>query len=419
MKKIRPINLKGPRLYFTELDPKDKYFSPESAVRKLKLSLLTKKSVVVAASSLFHDKIAGLVVKSKLNKLINDGIILPALRSDFSSVNDFFDNYKADGYSTFGRSVFNHAVGSVVTWNLQDNSSFFENSFNSQLSNPNSFLRKSTGLSHRDILHISDSINLAISKNGFLSREIISDSTVFLDKTNKDIISNLSNLIYRISGSIAVNSDPHFPESNMTVLNHSEVNSVSDENIFWDIFVETIVEATTPQFRIPISKLDSLSFSDIEKLRIGLIDDGFIEKYDRIITTVRDLKHIKSVDDLCSIENNLANSISYIQAKFNEQIKKELSLDKNTDRIEDGLIEFASTVARIGLHSSIFPIFSTLKGLPKIIALCSPKTASNISNKVKITKNWINSRFEWSVREKKVLLDGYENIFMYHFPTRK
>jgi len=60
-----------------------------------------------------------------------------------------------------------------------------------------------------------------------------------------------------------------------------------------------------------------------------------------------------------------------------------------------------------------------LKGLPKIIALCSPKTASNILNKVKITKNWINNRFEWSTREKKVLLEGYENIFMYNFPTRK
>ena len=52
---ILPEALTGPRSYFTDIDPKDPSYDQIDVVRKLKLQLLTKQNIVIAASSLFHD----------------------------------------------------------------------------------------------------------------------------------------------------------------------------------------------------------------------------------------------------------------------------------------------------------------------------------------------------------------------------
>jgi hypothetical protein len=49
-----PDTLSGPRSFFTDIDPTDPNYDKRDAITKLKLQLLTKERIVVAASSLFR-----------------------------------------------------------------------------------------------------------------------------------------------------------------------------------------------------------------------------------------------------------------------------------------------------------------------------------------------------------------------------
>ena len=54
-KSIDPKKLSGPRSFFTDIDPRDPDYQEKEIERKLKLQLLTKDRIVIAASSLFSN----------------------------------------------------------------------------------------------------------------------------------------------------------------------------------------------------------------------------------------------------------------------------------------------------------------------------------------------------------------------------
>jgi hypothetical protein len=79
---ITPDKLTGPRSYFTDFDPHDKNCDIQTIERKLKLQLLTKEKIIIAASSLFHDKSLEFCRADKgLIKALEKGILVPAIRN--------------------------------------------------------------------------------------------------------------------------------------------------------------------------------------------------------------------------------------------------------------------------------------------------------------------------------------------------
>ncbi len=114
---IFPNTLKGPRSFFTDLDPKDPYYSENEVKRRLKLQILTKDKIIIPASSLFHDigyqLLVGNMKDEGLVDCLERGIIIPAIRNQFSSVAEFFE--KKDGYSKQAGEFFvNHVYDYVV-----------------------------------------------------------------------------------------------------------------------------------------------------------------------------------------------------------------------------------------------------------------------------------------------------------------
>ena len=88
---LLPDTLTGPRSYFTDIDPSVPESGTIDAIRKLKLQLLTKEKIVVAASSLFHDIWYKIINNDQgLIESLQNGIIIPAIRSSFKGINGFF-----------------------------------------------------------------------------------------------------------------------------------------------------------------------------------------------------------------------------------------------------------------------------------------------------------------------------------------
>lgn len=93
--KVRPQDLQGPRTFFTDLDPADTQQDRTAAIRSLKLQLLLKSKVIIGASSLFHTQWMELFRQQKgLTNLLSDGSLIPALRDQYQTIDDFFIDKK-------------------------------------------------------------------------------------------------------------------------------------------------------------------------------------------------------------------------------------------------------------------------------------------------------------------------------------
>jgi len=95
---INPESLTGPRSFFTDIDPTDQNYDKHDAIRKLKLQLLTKERIIIAASSLFHDIGLDIFMQHPdLVEALEKGFIVPAIRTEFDSVEAFFLSKKDYG----------------------------------------------------------------------------------------------------------------------------------------------------------------------------------------------------------------------------------------------------------------------------------------------------------------------------------
>ena len=78
--RLDAIGLKGPRSFFTDLDPKDPHYDQETVKLKLKLQFLLKERVVIAASSLFtHVGYELFSSEEGLVQALEQGLVAPAI----------------------------------------------------------------------------------------------------------------------------------------------------------------------------------------------------------------------------------------------------------------------------------------------------------------------------------------------------
>lgn len=101
------MGLTGPRSFFTDLDPKDPSYDRETVKLKLKLQFLLKERVVIAASSLFtgvgYELFSG---DDGLVEALEEGIVAPAIRNEYTNPADFFERYEHKGWPWQARGFF-------------------------------------------------------------------------------------------------------------------------------------------------------------------------------------------------------------------------------------------------------------------------------------------------------------------------
>lgn len=290
LKEILPNELIGPRSYFTDIDPNDKNYNRKDSIQKLKLQLLTKEKIVVAASSLFHD-IWMEVFRDfpDLTPALEEGIIVPAIRNQFNRVTDFFESKK---YPSTNKNYFIDHVTHSVPWDLNENTSWFKQYFIKGLKDGNSVLRKQGGITQEQaasmILQLEELIEQEPLETRFLQRKHIEKVAKKFNNILEQFLVNYANLIYRLSGARVVNSEGHFPQSNLTELGLvGNDQLLSDEGIFWDIYAETVFSYLGTAMRLSPERLDNLKFKDVLAIRKALFDKGFSSEYDSLIGLVK------------------------------------------------------------------------------------------------------------------------------------
>lgn len=417
IEELSPDTLTGPRSYFTDIDPNIPESGNIDTIRKLKLQLLTKEKIVVAASSLFHDIWFNILKNDRgLILSLNNGILIPAIRDSFDGIDGFFAEKQ---YPVDNKQFFIENIAYSIPWKLEDNANWFKTKFMEGLNNPGSVLRHVAALSDYEASVIRDKLLSLIDSEDtgsqFMQRKHIKQASQLVSPENEHALIDYANLLYRLSGSIVVNSDGHFPQSNLTkisIVGNEEL--LKDESIFWDIYVEAVFTSLGTAIRITPERLDSLSFTDILKIRKVFLDIGFTGDYDTLLKSVKKGVDISDPDNIILHAHEITAMASMLRDSFSEKVTSELSKKDSAVR-ENSLWQIASGISIISnpIAGAAVGIISTLKSMPEITAPLSKTLSTALEERYQWMTDFINTKVGWSKKHKRSFLEAYKTLVQY------
>ena len=302
MKRIDPINFRGPRAYFTDFDYKIVQFKhnkeayKKEVERRLKIILLTKNTVVCAASHLTHRFAYDLFKDNPI--LLTKNMVLPALRRDIEHVTDYFEERTPGKYplaQDLGiksylkedmKDFYRDYVNKVVDWDLIENTAWFRENLLKALNNDHSVIRRNLTNLPKEKLNLL--IN-EIEKNNILTRELILKSISTWSSREQKTLLNFVNLVYHMSGARVINCESTLPQENYidySLTDFSQHRAIlSDTQVFSKIFFELAFE-TLYRDALSVELLDMLSFEDVYYMRKPLENSSFRERYDNLIQSI-------------------------------------------------------------------------------------------------------------------------------------
>ncbi|CEN53776.1 hypothetical protein [Capnocytophaga canis] len=288
MKRIESIDLQGANAYFTNFD--NRIVASSSNIealeryieRSLKVLLLTKNNVVCAASHLVNPITYKLFSSNPI--LLKKEMVLPAFRKDKKEISELFEgkniNHKRKKeYISF----YNDILSKTVLWELEENSTWFRDTFIKGLISKNSVVRSNLKyLSNSQI----EKFILEIQNCKILDRNKIDILTLHFDTESRLILRNYRELVYHMSGARVVNCESTLPQENYIDYSFTDLENrktqLSELQIFWKIYIELLLEMLN-RYKFPIEGLDNLSFNDIYCLRQPILNSDFIENYNKFI----------------------------------------------------------------------------------------------------------------------------------------
>jgi hypothetical protein len=342
MERIKPINFQGPRAYFTDFDYKIVRFKHHEEAyrreveRRLKIILLTKNTVVCAASHLTHEFAYNLFKDNPI--LLTESMVLPALRRDIEHITDYLEEKTPGEYPIAQhleiksylkeniKNFYRDHVNKVVDWELMGNTAWFRENLLKALNNDHSVIRRNlTNLPKGELNFLINEIE----KNDILTRELILKSISTWPSRGQKTFLNFVNLVYHMSGARVVNCESALPQENYIDYSLADFSKhrvmLSDTQMFLKIFFELSFE-TLYRNTLPVELFDTLSFEDIYYLRKPLENSSFRRKYDKLIQTslkiIRDSETNSDVS-LYDIEKPL-KILEEISKTFEEVFKQEL-----------------------------------------------------------------------------------------------
>ncbi len=355
MKSVSPESIRASRVYFTEFDrvtysqvawtPTDVEAIRRNMERKLKLVALVKGHIVIAASHLLESELAHEVLLPH-PRLFSEGVIVPALRSEFAGFEGFLDSKLTEGkesaqYESVVRremaQMLDSQVAFAVRWKIEQATGWFKERLLSDVTDEQSLLRSC--LRQAGVLVPS---NLAgqISDLPLLSRK---DVYMLAKNTgSKDlwhILSTYADFVYYLSGAKAVYSEGLLPQENLMDFSLSDMANgctrLSESEIFFKIFVDLVKAAMPTHF--PVDVLDALSIDDVLDLHAIAIEDRFVDKYNTIQQKTKDGLAIHDPERLVLLMEELEQFEQQLHEGYQAAIEKELPrYVKGRKRVEAG-----------------------------------------------------------------------------------
>jgi len=417
MKRIKPSNFQGPRAYFTDFDFKIVRFKNNKEIyrkeveRRLKIMLLTKNTIVCAASHLTHKFAYDLFKDNPI--LLTKNMILPALRTDIGHITDYFD-LKIPGKYSFTQNLginndlknnmkdfYKDHVNKVVNWNLKETTTLFRENLVRALKNSNLVIKGNVKNLNKEKLYFF--IN-EIDKKDILTREdILKIISKWSLKEQKTIL-NFINLVYHLSGAKVVNCESALPQEIYIDYSISDFSKhrmmLSDTQVFLKIFFELFFEVLNRN-TLPIEVIDNLSFNDIYYLRAPLKNSSFQRKYDKMIKkSLKMIKNTKHVSEVLSYDIKEPLEILTDLNRIFEAVFKHELIEFMKRKHKEAIKDLRKSTLSLGYNVlEFFPGFSCFTNLLNLSS-ASREVFNNINQVFKSKKEMTDYNLYLKNKEK-------------------
>jgi hypothetical protein len=422
----------GARAYFTDIDHRiisktqteqDYKYELE---RKLKTLLLTKNTVSVGATHLATEFAYNFFKENPI--LLNEGLIIPALRRDKNDFSELFSNKDISKERQNELVEFYHDnVKQVVRWDLDKNSSWFKDTLLKDLSNDGSVLRSNLNIDLKKIKEIC--ANIRLEKN--ISREKIESFIHKLSQKEKIVFRNYRDLLYSISGARIVNCESALPQENYLSYSLADIETrkiiLNETQIFKKLFLELAFESIKSK-PLSIEILDYLSYQDIMDLRTVFDDSNFKEKYNSLITKAIGLIEknetdlLFNFDELLKIREDLhKNFKKHIDTEIDFFFKKLNSKKKLSNSIKYGKGTFSIGIGVAGIFNPVASIIGVAMDSPAYMMnsvrfLSNTEDVENESEYIKGKQKILNTIIERNdFKDKTIFTDTVSEITNYVF----
>ncbi|MDP9315911.1 MAG: hypothetical protein M3R24_34490 [Chloroflexota bacterium] len=405
MERIEPSVFSGPRAYFTNFDPQivsrtsGDELQQQEVERVLKILLLTKSTVVCAASHLTSDFAYAFFRSHPI--LLNKGLVIPAMRRDKLEVADLFVGKAVPRDQLTNRIHFyEDELSTVVNWDFRDNTQWFWDNFTKELVTENSVLRRNLiDVPNGQIAAMVD----AIKHNPVTTIEKIHIITEDLNPQHRQPLIDFGQLLYHMSGARVVQCQSTLPQENYLDYSLADIENrqivLSEAQIFWKIFLELALDAMRRPM-IPVELLDHLSFEDVYHLRKPIAESSFREKYDDVIVKAVSAAVQNDAQKILFNLEELMRIQADISEAFEAMLDQELGRFGGHQRIKDAKNLAKSTFSfGINLAGLFGPLASLSTGIG--ITLAAPPFLFNLFQMV---KHW------QAVDQYQVVLNEKERI---------
>lgn len=406
MNRIESVDLQGANAYFTNFDNRIVASSTNLEVleryieRNLKVLLLTKNNIVCAASHLVNPLTYKLFSSNPI--LLQKEMVIPAFRKDKKEISELFEGkeislVRKKEYTAF----YNEFLSKTVLWELQENSTWFRDTFVRGLASEDSVIR--SNLKHLPTHEIEELI-LKIKDYEILDRGTIDRLTLHFDTHSRAILRNYRELVYHMSGARVVNCESTLPQENYIDYSFTDLKNrktqLSELQVFWKIYIELLLEMLN-RHKFSVEALDCLSFEDIYYLRQPILNSNFIDNYNRFLRlSVNTISQENRADILYNAQE-LMNIREALESQYKEIFQTQLSSYFKKEFIRNSK-ELLKNSANIGLGFLSFPniVGGALSFMTEI------KAAHFNFNQLLINKKAI-SNYHYYVEGKESILRDY------------
>ncbi len=342
MKFVSPESITLSRVYFTEFDrvtysqvawtEADVEAIRLNMERRLKLVAMIKGHVIIAASHLIESELAHEVLLEH-PRLFSEGVIVPALRTEFTGFQEFLESKQAKEKESFLyegsiRREMAQMLDSnvVITLKLEADqaSEWFKERLLSDLADEQSLLRFC--LRKRGAIVPSTLIERIGATPRLSRQDVYVAAKETKDKNLWFVLCDYADFIYYLSGARVVWAEGILPQENLMDFSLSDLaggrTRLSETEVFFKIFIDLVKSATRTHF--PLDLLDALSIDDILDLHHVAVEERFVEKYNLIQEKTKAGLTIHDPERLVLLMEELEQFEYQLHADYQAEIEKEL-----------------------------------------------------------------------------------------------
>jgi hypothetical protein len=330
----------------------------------LKVKLLTCGIVTANMKHLVSP--LGLLVVREHPQLLEGGAIIPAFRTDKSTLSDYVDSFEP--YEKVGiekaqleehLSLLETSITAFMPWDLDAAKENYRSGLTKGLLSDSSAVSQALSSAGGDQAFreaLAHKINSFPLVNSSEVSALISEQPAQFQET----LNRFNTAIYHQMGTAVVNCQTGTDLSPLSTFKATDITLVgrdtsedglTDEKIFIRLFMAQALDAIG-SLALPVTTVDELEIAQTIKLSAALREQGFQDKYEGVLKSFVDASADTFESALEKIDPEaVAAAVTDLGARFDEAIGRELKGYK-TDQLneaEERLLESGADIARDGI----------------------------------------------------------------------